>query len=92
MWEAIIQTLSVQIGGDSKTVEVIAEVLEGRITAGMNVEIGLNKSMSFSVPIISVIETGQSKVKLVLDGEDNEGANMIEALNFADETLVVSSQ
>jgi hypothetical protein len=91
MWSAFIQTSSVQIGSNSETVEVIAEVVEGHVAAGMDVEIQLNRSISWSVPIIRVIEMSNNHINLMLDGEDNDGAAMIVALNFEDEMLVVSS-
>lgn len=91
MWKAIIQTLTVLIGGDGKTVEVVAAVLEGNVSPGMNVEIELNRSLSVSVPIIHVEDLDNNQIKLILDGGDRGCAAFIAALNFADETLVISS-
>ena len=90
MSRAIIRAVTVQLGGDNKTVEVIAELLEGQVTAGMNVGIELNHSMSVLVPVIQVTKLGDNKVKLTLDAEDEEDAAFIKALNFEDETLIVS--
>jgi hypothetical protein len=91
MWSAIIQTITVRVGDDSKTIEVTAKVIEGHLAPGMNLEIELNRSMSVSVPIIHIGAMGNSRVKLILDGEDSEHAGVIAALNFPDEALVVTS-
>ncbi len=79
----------VRLASDEKTVEVVAQVLEGSIEAGMELNIELNRSTAFWIPILRVKTLSPSEVELTIDCEDDlEFAQAIVALNFADETLM----
>jgi len=90
MSDVFIKTTEVEIGSDQKTVEVTAYVESGQITAGMNIKVELNSLLTILLPITQVIELGNNHVKLVVDCEDNDSAQMVMGLNFTNEALVVS--
>ena len=91
IWQAIIQTLRVQIGREATTVKVVAKLLEGQITAGMYLEIPLNRSTAVSNLITQVTKLSSERIELILEAEDSDGAALIESLNFVDEMLVITS-
>lgn len=92
MWCALIQTRTVQIGEDGKSIDVVADLLEGHVEAGMQVDIPLNRSTSVSLPIHEVRELDSNRVVLVLEGgNDEDETYFIIGLNPANEVLVVSS-
>lgn len=89
MREAIISTKSVAITPDKSAIEVVATVDEGSVSAGMYLHVPLNRSTDITVMISAVKPAADGQVRLILDcGDDPEGADMIHALNFADETLL----
>ena len=92
MKAAIIHTSTVRLADGGKTVEVVARVLEGSVEAGMELMIELNRSMTFSIPVLRVTALPEDQVELVLDCEDEVGlAQVVEGLNFADEILMCES-
>lgn len=86
---ARFRSLSVSISEDGTSVVVDGVVEEGHIRPGMLLVIGFHPSFGMSVPISRVVRAGHGQVRLVLDCEDREGAEFVEALNFADETLTI---
>ncbi len=91
MGQAVITTERVRKGSDRATLEVTARLVDGSIAAGMLVNIVFNSEFSLAVPIQQVEELGKGRVRLVLDCEEEDGADLVEMLNFEDETIAVTS-
>lgn len=91
MSNAIIHTHTIQPGENPTTIEIIARVIDGRVTSGMQIVVELNSSLSFSFSIAQMINLEGDQVKLILETEDSWIADLIMGLNFANERLIVSA-
>jgi hypothetical protein len=88
MKSATIHSLLVRLSSDEKTVEVVAQVLEGNVEQGMELRIELNRSLSVSIPILRVTTLPDDQVELLLACDEKSEAQFVLGLNFADETLM----
>ena len=72
---------------------IYGDILQGTVVSGEELRVPLNSSLAMTVPIESVemvdgTQTG-SHVALVVAEDESLGHDIIRALNFTDETLVV---
>lgn len=90
MPEGIISTCDVRLTPDGRSVEVIATLDAGEVVPGMFVHIPLNGMLDLTVRVSAVASEPENRIRLVLDcGEEAEGAELVKAFNFKDETLWV---
>jgi hypothetical protein len=90
MLEGIITTHDVRRTSDGRALEVVATLDAGEVLPGMFVHIPLNGMLDFTVRIQEVMPEAGGYLRLVLDcGDDPEGARLVMAFNFEDETLQV---
>jgi hypothetical protein len=89
MPEAIISTEQVRETQDGNA-EVIATIDAGEIIPGMFLHIPLNGQFNLTVRITEIVPQEGTRVRLVLDcGHDFEGASLVMAFHFEEETLWV---
>jgi hypothetical protein len=86
---AVFESREVRIGTDRSTVEVIGIVKGGHVRPGLHLAITLNSTLDMTLPIREVIRDRLGQVILVLECEDEDGAALVEGLNFANELLKV---
>jgi hypothetical protein len=90
MPEGIISAHDVQLTPDGRSVEVIATLDAGEVVPGMFVHIPLNGMLDFTVKVSAVASEAENRIRIVLDcGQETEGAEVVKAFNFKDETLWV---
>jgi hypothetical protein len=75
---------------DRKSVEFVATLDAGELARGMFLHIPMNSMLDFTVVIKKVAPLSPSNFHIVLDcDEDEDGAALVVALNFDNETLWV---
>jgi hypothetical protein len=75
-----------------ETVVVEGTLQEGEIEKGMFLKIAFNPSFGMIVPILNIENKSENKMILFLDCDDEEGANMVEAMNFEDEHVGIQDE
>lgn len=82
---------TVRLGDGDKSVVVEGTLVEGDAAAGMVLTIALNRSFGLSFPIAEVTRIGDGRLRLILDCEDRDGAEFVQALNFEGECLDIGA-
>ena len=74
---------------------VYGDIVDGTVAPGEELRVPLNGSFAMTVPIESVEMVDRTKtgshVALVIAEADALGHNLIQSMNFTDETLVVQT-
>jgi hypothetical protein len=90
MREAIITTRAVSMSPDGKSVEFVATLDAGELAPGMFVHIPMNSMLDFTVAIREVLPLSPPNIHVILDCDnDEDGAALVLAFNFDNETLWV---
>jgi hypothetical protein len=90
MRELIITTQTVAMSPDRKSVEFVATLDAGELAPGMFVHIPMNPMLDITVAIKKVVPLSPPNFHVVLDCDDDEdGAALVMAFNFDNETLWV---
>jgi hypothetical protein len=90
MCEAIITAQVVSMSPDGKSVELVASLDAGKLEPGMFVHIPINSTLDLTVAIQEIEPLSPPNIHVILDcGNDEDGAALVLAFNFANETLWV---
>ena len=92
MLKAIFVTSEVWEGSDRRSLVVKGELKEGEIKTGMFLKIAFNSSFGMTVPIAEVKNASENQVILILDCEDEEGVDFVEAMNFSHEWVEIHDE
>ena len=92
MLKAIFVTSKIVKGSDEKSLIVTGELQEGEIDAGMFLKIAFNSTFGMTVPIVEVKNVFENQMVLVLDCEDKEGLDFVEAMNFEHEWVEIQEE
>jgi hypothetical protein len=87
--EVIVYITTVALTATGEAAEVKARIISGQVKAGMFLRIPLNGSLDVTAHIGAVTAEDNQDVLLLLDG-GAEWAEILIALNFADEELYVT--